>query len=136
MQKADWQTGLTGIVGIIGIGLGYWWADSAAALLIALSILKDGISNIRTASAELLDGAPREMDSAAISREAETIMAEVQECWPGSKVRLRESGRYMIAVVEGVKPPAQIPSHSELTGKVPDWRLARITFEPPQCDEA
>ena len=59
MQKADWLTGLAGIAGILGVGLGYWWADSAAAAVISWSILRDGLTNMRTASAELLDGAPR-----------------------------------------------------------------------------
>ena len=27
MQKADWMTGVAGIVGIIGVGFGFWWAD-------------------------------------------------------------------------------------------------------------
>jgi cobalt-zinc-cadmium efflux system protein len=60
MQKADWQTGLAGIVGVTGIYFGYWWADSAAALFIAFSILKDGLGAMGTAAAELLDGAPRD----------------------------------------------------------------------------
>ena len=25
MNKADWMTGLAGIVGILGIGMGWWW---------------------------------------------------------------------------------------------------------------
>ena len=41
-QKADWQTALAGMVGVVGIGLGIWWADAAAALFISLSILRDG----------------------------------------------------------------------------------------------
>lgn len=72
MQKADWQTGIAGIVGILGIYFGYWWADSAAALFIAFSILRDGLSNMGKASAELLDGAPRDLK--------------------GSEIRLKRSG--------------------------------------------
>lgn len=136
MQKADWQTGVTGIVGIVGIGLGYWWADSAAALLIALSILKDGVKSIRTASAELLDGEPREMDGPAVSEEADGVRRRLREHYPGCEVRLRESGRYMVATVSGIAPPARLPSKKVLTGDVPDWRLARVDFEPPQDEEA
>ena len=58
MQKADWQTGLAGIAGIIGISLGWWWADAAAALFISLSIIKDAIGALEKAVAELLDGPP------------------------------------------------------------------------------
>ena len=57
MQKADWMTGIAGIGGVLGIALGLWWADALAAGFISLSILKDGLTSMRTASAELLDGA-------------------------------------------------------------------------------
>src|SRR4028119_1861543 len=39
MQKADWMTGIAAIAGVTGIGLGYWWADAAAAGLISFGIL-------------------------------------------------------------------------------------------------
>lgn len=37
------------ILGIIGIGLGFWWADAAAASIIALDVLKDGSTHVRKA---------------------------------------------------------------------------------------
>jgi divalent metal cation (Fe/Co/Zn/Cd) transporter len=55
MNKADWMTALGSIVGILGIGAGLWWADSAAALFISVSILRDGITNLRVASGALMD---------------------------------------------------------------------------------
>lgn len=55
MNKADWMTALGSIVGIIGIGAGLWWADSAAALFISVSILRDGVTNLRVASSALMD---------------------------------------------------------------------------------
>jgi divalent metal cation (Fe/Co/Zn/Cd) transporter len=55
MNKADWMTALGSIVGILGIGAGLWWADSAAALFISVSILRDGITNLRVASSALMD---------------------------------------------------------------------------------
>jgi divalent metal cation (Fe/Co/Zn/Cd) transporter len=55
MNKADWMTALGSIVGILGIGGGLWWADAAAALFIAGSILRDGVTNLRVASAALMD---------------------------------------------------------------------------------
>jgi cation diffusion facilitator family transporter len=131
MQKADWMTGLAGIAGILGVGLGYWWADSAAAAFISLSILWDGLTNMRTASAELLDGAPRELKGPAISQEAKRLHARLQKRWPEATVRLRESGRYMMASVEGVADPGPLPSAGELMGDDPAWRLARLSFVPP-----
>lgn len=131
MQKADWQTGLAGIVGIIGIGMGHWWADALAAAAISLSILWDGFKNIRTASAELLDGAPRELESAAISGEAERLKARLEARWPGAVVRLRESGRYILADVGNVSDPGELPPLGELMGEDPHWRLDKISFTPP-----
>ncbi len=55
MNKADWMTAAGSIVGVAGIGLGFWWADSAAALFIAASILWDGIKNMRAAITDLID---------------------------------------------------------------------------------
>ncbi|MCU1419092.1 MAG: cation transporter [Mycetocola sp.] len=55
MNKADWMTAVGSIVGVGGIGLGLWWADSAAALFIAGSILWDGLKNMRAAVEDLMD---------------------------------------------------------------------------------
>jgi divalent metal cation (Fe/Co/Zn/Cd) transporter len=55
MNKADWMTAVGSIVGILGIGAGLWWADGAAALFIAGSILRDGVSNLRVAATALMD---------------------------------------------------------------------------------
>ena len=41
MNKADWQTATGAIAGILGIGLGLWWADSLVAALIAMIVHKD-----------------------------------------------------------------------------------------------
>ncbi|WP_083259514.1 cation transporter [Cellulosimicrobium cellulans] len=55
MNKADWMTAVGGIVGILGIGVGLWWADAAAALFISGSILHDGVRNLRVAVRALMD---------------------------------------------------------------------------------
>lgn len=55
MNKADWMTAAGSIVGVAGIGLGFWWADAAAALFIAASILWDGVRNMRAAITDLID---------------------------------------------------------------------------------
>ncbi|NJC24254.1 divalent metal cation (Fe/Co/Zn/Cd) transporter [Arthrobacter pigmenti] len=55
MNKADWMTALAAAVGVLGIGLGLWWADSVAALLISFSILHDGVKNLRGAIGGLTD---------------------------------------------------------------------------------
>lgn len=130
MQKADWMTGLAGIGGVLGIGFGLWWADSAAAALIALSILHDGIQAIRTAAAELLDGAPRELGGSDVAEDARHLQDRLEARWPGAKVRLRESGRYMIASIEEIEEVGEVPPLRELMGDGAPWRLAQIGFSP------
>jgi divalent metal cation (Fe/Co/Zn/Cd) transporter len=55
MNKADWMTATAAAVGVAGIGLGWWWADYAAAIIISGSILHDGIRNTRAAVSALMD---------------------------------------------------------------------------------
>ena len=62
MNKADWQTGVATIVGVGGVGLGLWWFDSAAAIFVGLSILKDGASNVGTAISDLADTRARTIE--------------------------------------------------------------------------
>src|SRR3712207_3612513 len=50
------------MVGIVGIGFGLWWADSAAAALISLDILTDGAQNLRRAVPDLMDETPTTVD--------------------------------------------------------------------------
>ncbi|SFN35249.1 cation transporter [Mycetocola miduiensis] len=64
MNKADWMTAVGSIVGVGGIGLGLWWADSAAALFIAGSILWDGLKNTRAAVEDLMDTRAMTFDDA------------------------------------------------------------------------
>ncbi|GAA4907103.1 cation transporter [Tessaracoccus lubricantis] len=55
MLKADWSTAVATVAGVAGIGMGWWWADSAAAILVSASIVKDGVTNLRGAMNALLD---------------------------------------------------------------------------------
>ncbi len=64
MAKADWQTNVASIVGVAGIGIGLWWLDSAAALVISAGILKDGWSSTRSATSDLLDRRASGIDGA------------------------------------------------------------------------
>ncbi|HEY5723027.1 MAG TPA: cation diffusion facilitator family transporter [Allosphingosinicella sp.] len=136
MQKADWMTGLAGIAGILGIGLGYWWADSVAAGIISFSILKDGVTALAIAVAELADGAPRRLGSTRIEAEAEALRARLSELYPGARVRLRESGRFIQAQVCGVASPGKVDLDALWPGKPErSWRFAQLSFAPPQDEK-
>lgn len=132
MNKANWMTGVAGLAGVIGLGLGWWWADSVAAALISLDIIHDGVTALRAATAELVDGAPRALGGCDISREANALHAALDKRFPGTRVRLRETGRLMHAEVIGAGPPEQRVDLAELwPGKPEDaWRFAQLSFTP------
>jgi cobalt-zinc-cadmium efflux system protein len=124
-NKADWQTGLAGIAGVLGIAYGFWWADAAAAGLIALSIVRDGARSCRLAVAELMDGAPREIDSPEIEQAAEHLREELERHHPGAHIRMRETGRYLRAVI-GTGEPLPPEHGSSLLGDR-GWRLIEVS---------
>ena len=130
MQKADWMTGAAGVFGVAGVGYGLWWADAAAAVLIAADIVRDGFRALRVAVAELSDGAPRALDSSAISEDAEELERHLAGRFPGARVRLRETGRYISAEVSGVStlPDTEDPQAYWPGDPGCAWRLAHITF--------
>lgn len=133
MQKADWLTGLAGIVGVSGVGLGLWWADAAAAAVISLSILWDGLKNMRIAAAELLDSVPRQLEGPAMAKDAERLKERLENMFPSGEVRLRESGRYILADIGDTHPPETLPDLGALMGEDAPWRLAQLSFTPPGC---
>ena len=135
MQKADWMTGLAGIAGIVGIGLGYWWADGVAAGIISFSILRDGLTSLSIAVAELADGAPRELGSTRLDPEARALKARLGELYPGAQVRLRESGRFIQAQVCGAASPERIDLDAVWPGPPErSWRFAQLSFAPPEVE--
>jgi cation diffusion facilitator family transporter len=132
MQKADWMTGIAAIAGVVGIGFGLWWADAAAAGFISFGILKDGIRELRAATAELVDGAPRALESDVVSDEAKLLKKELTRLFPQASVRLRETGRVIHAEVAG-EAPTSVPPLSTIWPGPPDraWRFAQLSFAPP-----
>lgn len=135
MQKADWQTGLAGIAGIIGIALGWWWADATAALFISLSIIKDAIGALEKAVSELLDGTPRALDSNELSDDAIQLIAKLKARFGKVDIRLRETGRYIAAEVDCASPK-NVPTAEELMGDGLAWRLASLSFRSEPKDAA
>lgn len=128
-QKADWQTAVAGMLGVLGIGLGFWWADSAAALFISLSITRDGWARLRTAVAELADGAPRSLKDQSIADDAQEVAQRLRSVYPRAHIRIREVGRYMVAEVvgEGAHQATEIDLMAPSKRK---WRLAQISYVP------
>jgi len=137
MNKADWMTSAAAIAGVLGIGMGLWWADSVAAAIIALDVLKDGVTHVRKAMFELMDQRPTETTSnqplglektiiTALLREPDILDAET---------RLREEGHVIGGEIFVVLAPDQtevarraqeiIDLATEL-----DWRLYDLIVMP------
>ncbi len=130
MSKADWQTAAAGIVGIAGIGMGWWWADAVAALVIAGSILHDGASNLRAAVRDLHDARPQKLDRSEPDdlplrlRNAVNALPWVQDC----AVRLHEEGLHLSGVVVLDNPQlsaAQAAQIRQLVRRV-HWRMDQV----------
>ena len=94
MNKADWMTAGAAILGVLGIGVGLWWADAVAATLISIDIVHDGWTNLRRSVRDLMDARVSKHDSddahpciGAVSRTLLELdwVTEV-------RVRLREDG--------------------------------------------
>lgn len=126
MNKADWTTAVAAIVGIIGVGLGWWWADAAAAGLIALDITRDGFTNVREAVSDLLNQRPTKVDGKEadpISDELQTMLAQVD--WVQAvKVRLHDEGMLVSGEVF-VQPKSET---DQLVEKLQDLRQKAIDF--------
>jgi cobalt-zinc-cadmium efflux system protein len=131
MNKANWQTGLAGFIGVALLGFGWWWADSVAAAIISAGIIWDGWRSLKIAIAELNDGVPHELEGGRRAKDADAIAKALKAQFPGSKVLLRETGRYIRAEVVGAAPPKGFDVDKlEIEDLECPWRLDTIAFRP------
>ena len=131
MNKANWQTGIAGFLGVAGLGLGFWWADSAAAAIISISIILDGWKSLRIATSELVDGIPCELGDGQMSDDATAVAAALRKSFPKARVLMRETGRYIRAEVVGAVPPKGFDVESLDIPDLEDrWRLDSLAFRP------
>ena len=136
MNKADWMTAVGGIVGVLGIGVGLWWADAVAALFISGSILHDGWKNLRSAVAALMDARATTVDGSSphplTDRIDETLRAlpwVVQ-----AESRVRDQG-HVFHVESFVVPRHGMPTQDELQDawrRVTDldWKVQDLVVVP------
>jgi cation diffusion facilitator family transporter len=134
MNQADWLTAGAAILGILGIGIGLWWADAVAALVISVDILHDGQKFVRESVSDLMDESPQTVDES----EPEPVIGKLKEELAGtawisdSALRLREHGHRItgeVWVVPG--EDAQVPKCiEELSERIHalDWRLHGIAI--------
>lgn len=137
MNKADWMTAAAAAVGVAGIGLGWWWADYAAAILISGSILHDGIRNTRGAVSALMDKRAMTYDDDAPHPLARRLDAYLRGLpWTReARSRIRDEG-HVFHVESFVVPAAgSMPSLEQLEQAreaciAMDWKVQDMVIVP------
>jgi cation diffusion facilitator family transporter len=136
MNQADWLTAGAAIVGILGIGLGLWWADAVAAIVISLDILHDGQKFLRESVGDLMDEAPKSADESQEHPLVRRVKDEVAgaEWVAKGAVALRENGERIAGEV-WVVPRRDVDvaaSCERLATRLNemDWRLHEVVVVP------
>ncbi|SFR92752.1 cation diffusion facilitator family transporter [Microbacterium sp. cf046] len=126
MAKADWTTNVASIVGVLGVGLGIWWLDGAAALFISLGITWDGFKNCKSAILDLMDQRALTHDDKAPHPLLGAIVHELEALpWVRSAaVRLRDMGQ--VFHVEAFVVPRR---HKVSTEQIEAAREAIVTMD-------
>jgi cation diffusion facilitator family transporter len=135
INKADWLTAVAGMVGVLGIGLGLWWADAAAAAVISVDILYDGLENLRAVVTDLMDKRPTTVDDQVDPLPARVENELRKRSWVKDvNARLREEGHVYFGEVFVVPSTEQNllsnieRAHLDLHDM--DWRLHDVVVTP------
>lgn len=126
-NAADWQTGVAGILGLLGIALGLWWADAVMAIVISVSVLWDGIRGIRISTVSLIDGTPRKLDSLEIDDDALKVIRALEQRYRNVRVQIRETGRHFRVVIEPRDEPHMDESRIRALLNEHNWRLIEVS---------
>ncbi len=136
MNKADWMTAVAGIAGVAGIGFGLWWADAAAAIFIAVEVLRDGVRNLRNAVRDMHDARPQHVDRSDDDPLPDAVCAAVAalDGIDACTVRFHEEGLRLSGVVfvrtpDGALDAATAARVREAARGV-HWRIDDVTVAP------
>jgi cation diffusion facilitator family transporter len=133
MNKADWLTAVAGIVGVLGIGLGFWWADAAAAAVISLDIVHDGWTNTRVSVTALMDERPISVDGSKHDPLPERLADRLRQLkWVQAvEVRVRDEGHVFFGeafiVPKDERHPVGRIQEAVRIAREMDWRLHELT---------
>jgi cation diffusion facilitator family transporter len=134
MMKADWMAESATAIGVLGAGFGYWWIDPLAGGIIALDILKDGISNLFVVIADLIERRPRKTDQSGYESMPDDLRRRIESLdWvKEAEVRLRESGHILLGEVY-VVPKLTDNLPERVSGAIDDakqmhWRLHDVAI--------
>ncbi|MEV7608438.1 cation transporter [Microbacterium sp. NPDC089320] len=136
MAKADWQTTVASIVGVLGVGAGLWWLDGAAALFISLGIIWDGFRNTKTAVIDLMDQRARTYDSRHPHPLAGDVISTMRSRpWVADAgVRMRDQGQvfHIEAFVVPQRKKVSLSDVSDLAARITDldWKVQDVVVVP------
>ncbi|WP_328796966.1 cation transporter [Luteimonas deserti] len=142
MNKADWMTAVAGIVGVLGIGLGWWWADAAAAIFIAVEVLRDGVRNLRSAVRDLHDARPERVDRSDRDLLPDAVVAavnrhpDVVSC----AARFHEEGLRLCGVLAVATRSGAVDVHLSTAlrevARAVHWRIDEVLVVPARAGDA
>ena len=142
MNKADWLTATAAMAGVLGVGIGWWWADAVAAGIIALDVLWDGVRNTQGAVFDLMDQHPVTVSRGDHDPAIARLQAYFDElAWVArAQLRLREEGDLLLgeAFVTPHDPdaPGLVRKAARAAGEARDldWKIYELTvvLEPPE----
>ena len=143
MNKADWLSSAATILGVLGTRVGLWWTDAAAAIIISIDILFDGLKNLRNATSALIDARPATFDDKA----PHPLLDAVDDYLEGldwvatAGCRIRDEGQvfHVEAFLIPTTPQAATPQRlqqaragcAQLDHKIHDVVLAPVIELPP-----
>jgi divalent metal cation (Fe/Co/Zn/Cd) transporter len=139
MNRAEWMSEGAAVIGLLLVGFGFWWGDSATAAIISLQVMHDGWHNLRQVIGDLMDESPTEMGA----KELEDLPREIKDAaerlpWVRqAAVRLREHGHVLSGEVFVVPDDGdgtadfvkRLDETAEALKKM-DWRLYSLSVVP------
>ena len=136
MNKADWLTAGAAMIGVIGIGLGFWWADATAAAFISLDILHDGYTNLKAVVSDLMDSRPKTVDNKALDPLPARTETELKKLrWVrDAAARFREEGHIfngeIFVVPTSDEGLTERLADAQKSLKTLDWRIGDVVLVP------
>src|SRR5690606_8089769 len=126
----DWMAETATAIGVLGVGLGFWWVDPVAAAVVSIDILKDGIVNLKVVVGDLMERRPMRTDRSGPEPIPEELRQHIERLdWvEEASVRLREVGHVFFGEVF-VTPkgtPDDLPGKIQCAvkdAKAINWRL-------------
>jgi len=136
MNADDWLTAAAGMVGVFGIGMGWWWMDAAAAGFISFRVLKDGWTRLKDVVTGLMDEEPtnvKDQKPSPLPGEVEHYLRSLP--WVQDVVvRMREQGHVYFGeafVVPRSEHNLVENIESALSGaRELDWKMFELSITP------